>query len=155
MLTTIFYTTTINVDVFCRLENSCILVICLSFFLFRSFCYRYEVESDENRLLIAYEICRRFLGIQSDVKINNDDKTANETVTDSNEKTELNHKDEIDKTDEFNGDDLVVDILNDELITQVRDKIEGKQESRLAGFSLETSDYASLSVPSLSSLDTC
>lgn len=101
---------------------------------------RYEVESGENRLLIAYEICRRFLGIQSDVKINNDDKTSNE-VTDSNEKTELNNvnqtnnvvspkhhtnEKEIDKSDEFTGDDLVVDILNDELISQVKDKSEGK-----------------------------
>lgn len=98
------------------------------------------MESDENRLLIAYEICRRFLGIQTDVKINNDDKTSNE-VTDSNEKTELNNvnqtnnvvspkhhtnEKEIDRTDEFSGDDLVVDILNDELISPVKDKVEGK-----------------------------
>lgn len=99
------------------------------------------MESDENRLLIAYEICRRFLGIQADVKLSNDDnKTANETVTDSNEKTELNNvnqtnnvspkhptnEKEIDKSDEFTGDDFVVDILNDEQISQVKDKSEGK-----------------------------
>jgi hypothetical protein len=97
------------------------------------------VESDENRFLIAYEICRRFLGIQTDVKIN-DDKTSNDVTTDNNERTELNNinqmnnvispkhhsnEKEIDKVDEYTGDDLVVDILNDELISQVNDKLQG------------------------------
>lgn len=61
-------------------------------------------------------------------------------MTDNNERTELNNispmnnvispkhhsnEKEIDKVDEFTGDDLVVDILNDELISQVNDKLQG------------------------------
>lgn len=100
------------------------------------------MESDENRFLIAYEICRRFLGIQTDIKIN-DDKTSNNDMMDNNDRTELNNinqmnnvispkhhsnEKEIDKeVDEYTGDDLVVDILNDELISQVNDKLQGKE----------------------------
>lgn len=90
--------------------------------------YRYEVESNENRKAIAIEIGRRFLGIEEDIKDQGE----------KNEKTELNnlnqnnvpspkHNQTNEKSEgqSMSESDLVIDILNDELITLVKQKIQG------------------------------
>ena len=92
---------------------------------------RYEVESDENRRAVVIEIGRRFLGIEEVMK----------DQEEKNEKTELNNLNQNNlpspKNNQMNEKnegqppgtdcDLVIDILNDELISQVKQKIQRKK----------------------------
>lgn len=87
------------------------------------------MESEENRQAIVIEIGRRYLGIEEEIKEHEE----------KNEKTELNvlnqnnvpsPKNNI-NSEKLEGQsltesDLVIDILNDELITLVRQKIQRK-----------------------------
>lgn len=93
---------------------------------------RYEVESDENRILMAIAIGRRYMGIECEIKDHDD----------ANEKTELNNlsqnnvsspkRNQINEKTEgqsLTDSDLVIDILNDELISPVKQKIQCKAKS--------------------------
>lgn len=85
------------------------------------------MESDENRILMALAIGRRYMGIECEIK----------ELDETNEKTELNnlsqnnvsspkHNRINEKTEgqSLTDSDLVNDILNDELISQVKLKIQ-------------------------------
>lgn len=89
------------------------------------------MESDENREALVFEIGRRYLGIEEEI-------TDHE---EKNEKTELNNLNknnvsspksnqlinEKNEGQSLTGSDLVIDILNDELISQVKEKIHSKK----------------------------
>lgn len=92
------------------------------------------MESEENRKSIVIEIGRRYLGIDDDIKDHEE----------SNEKTELNnlnqnnvlspkHNQINEKTEgqSLTESDLVIDILNDELISQVRLKFQSMSDAEL------------------------
>lgn len=90
------------------------------------------MESDENRKALVIEMGRRYLGIEAELKDFNEE---------NNEKTELNNlsqnnlsspkiQQNNEKSDDhhsYHDSDLVIDILNDELISQVREKIQGRE----------------------------
>lgn len=87
-----------------------------SFFLNPPF--RYEIEYDENRLKIGREIAKRYLGIifeDSGGGDSNNDRGGNKEQNNSEKENVTNS---IVKKNE-----LVVDVLNDDLIDQVRKKI--------------------------------
>lgn len=88
------------------------------------------MESDENRQAIVIETGRRYLGIEEEISVHEE----------KNEKTELNNLSQNnvsspknnqinDKTEgqSLNENDQVIDILNDELISLVKQKIQRKK----------------------------
>jgi UDP-glucose 6-dehydrogenase len=93
------------------------------------FC-RYEIESDENRQSNAIEIGRRFLAIEEEIKAIDDEneKTEPNNINQNNVSSPKNNQ-TIEKVDERSesDDDLVIDILNDELISQAKQKIHSKR----------------------------
>lgn len=107
-------------------------ILILLFLCFFSFCFfvitftRYEVESDENRLATAANISRRFLGIIVDDGIENGDqeKTGlnNCTQKQSTPLKMFNDNSSFDCNNKY-GEELVIDILNDDLISPVKLKI--------------------------------
>lgn len=108
--------------------------------------YRYEVESDENRRKTAFEIGRRYLGIVNEIKAIDQEieKTEPNNITQNNVSSPKNNSQQISEkidgqsmhndNEENNVDagdagDLVIDILNDELISPVKQKIHSKLKS--------------------------
>ncbi|CAO1435379.1 unnamed protein product [Diamesa serratosioi] len=87
---------------------------------------RYEVESDENRLATAANISRRFLGIIVEDGLENGDqeKTGlnNCTQKQSTPLKMFNDNSSFDCNNKY-GEELVIDILNDDLISPVKLKI--------------------------------
>lgn len=100
-----------------------------------NFLQRYEVESEENRQAIVIEIGRRYLGIEEEIKENDEkiEKTELNVLNNQNNvplpKNNLNN--EKLEGQSLTESDLVIDILNDELITLVRQKIQRKKPRRL------------------------
>lgn len=112
--------------------------------------HRYEVEYDENRLNIARDIGRRFLGIDSNVELvndsggggganntkaiagngNNDTDGSGDNGNDNNgdAQTTDNKKENTSKEINLNceKDELVLDVLNDDLIAKVRGRTNSK-----------------------------
>jgi hypothetical protein len=88
------------------------------------------VESDENRRNMVIEIGRRFLGLDEDIK-DQEEKTEktelnslNQNNVSSPKNNQINEKSE--GQPPLTESDLVIDILNDELISQVRQKIQSE-----------------------------
>lgn len=100
----------------------CFFLFCFFFIIFS----RYEVESDENRLATAANISRRFLGIIVDDGIESGDqeKTGlnNYTQKQSTPLKMFNDNSSFDCNNKY-GEELVIDILNDDLISPVKLKI--------------------------------
>lgn len=94
--------------------------------LYTSFCatYRYEIEYDENRLKIGRDIGKRFLGIDF---FDEDSENGEPEVLDNSTDTTANNENTISKC-YLSGekDELVLDVLNDDLISKVREKITRK-----------------------------
>lgn len=99
---------------------------------------RYEIELEGNRNATATEIGRRFLGIDEEIKaidqdsdklesnnLNNVTSPKNNQITTSSENEKVGDGDE--------NADLVLDILNDELIAQVRLKVHSEYSKHAAG----------------------
>lgn len=106
-----------------------IIIPVLLFFFSVIIFSRYEVESDENRLATAANISRRFLGIIVDDGIENGDqeKTGlnNCTQKQSTPLKMFNDNSSFDCNNKY-GEELVIDILNDDLISPVKLKIKCK-----------------------------
>lgn len=102
-------------------------IILLHYFCFLS--SRYEVESEENRRAIVIETGRRYLGIEEEIKEHDEDdeKTELNNLSQNNVSSprhiQINEKSE---GQSFCEGDLVIDILNDELISLVKQKIHGR-----------------------------
>lgn len=92
------------------------------------------MESEENRQAIVIEIGRRYLGIEEEIKENDEkiEKTELNVLNNQNNvpspKNNLNN--EKLEGQSLTESDLVIDILNDELITLVRQKIQRKKSQR-------------------------
>jgi hypothetical protein len=91
---------------------------------------RYEVESDENRKNCVLKIGRRYLGID-DIEFKdheeNNEKTELNNLSQNNVSSPKNNQvSEKSEGQSLTENDLVIDILNDEDISQVRQKIQGK-----------------------------
>lgn len=89
---------------------------------------RYEIELEGNRNATATEIGRRFLGIDEEIKAIDQDSDKlesnninNVTSPKINQITTNSENEKVGDGDE--NADLVLDILNDELIVQVRQKV--------------------------------
>ncbi|KAJ6637641.1 G protein-coupled receptor kinase 2 [Pseudolycoriella hygida] len=82
---------------------------------------RYEIEYDENRLKIGRDIGKRFLGIDF---FDEDSENGEPEVMDNSTDTTANNENTISKCN-LSGekDELVLDVLNDDLISKVREKI--------------------------------
>lgn len=90
--------------------------------------HRYEVESEENRRACVIEIGRRYLGIENEI-LEHEDKTELDSLEQNNLSSiniQINEKDD---EQSFSDSDRVIDILNDELVSQVRQKIQSKKSS--------------------------
>lgn len=85
---------------------------------------RYEIEYDENRLKIGRDIGKRFLGIDF---FDEDSENGEPEVLDNSTDTTANNENTISKCN-LSGekDELVLDVLNDDLISKVREKITRK-----------------------------
>lgn len=92
---------------------------------------RYEVESDENRRNMVIEIGRRFLGLDEDIKDQEEksEKTELNNLNQNNVSSPKNNQinDKTEGQPPLTESDLVIDILNDELISQVRQKIQSER----------------------------
>lgn len=89
---------------------------------------RYELESDETREANAIEIGRRYLGIEEVIKAIDQDteRTEPNNINQNNVSSPKNNSEKADGQSMQNDVDLVIDILNDELISQVKQKIHSK-----------------------------
>lgn len=88
------------------------------------------MESDENREAIVIEIGRRYLGIEEDITGHEEksEKTELNNLNQNNVSSPKNNQtNEKSEGQSLTESDLVIDILNDELISQVRQKIQRKQ----------------------------
>lgn len=96
-------------------------------FFFIYICHRYEIEYDENRLKIGRDIGKRFLGIDF---FDEDSENGEPEVLDNSTDTTANNENTISKCN-LSGekDELVLDVLNDDLISKVREKITRKYSS--------------------------
>lgn len=89
---------------------------------------RYEIESDENRLEMSSDICRRYLGIIDDndrgvAKLEEINcKPLNNLSVKTNSDKE-NNSVSLDYNKVFGADEIVLDILNDDLIAPVKLKL--------------------------------
>lgn len=96
-----------------------------------TFPQRYEVESDENRQAIVIEIGRRYLGIEEEIKDHEEksEKTELNNLNKNNVSSPKSNQLINEKTEgqSLTESDLVIDILNDELISQVKQKIHSKK----------------------------
>lgn len=86
---------------------------------------RYEVESDENREAMVIEIGRRYLGVEEEIKDHDEksEKTDLDTSNQNNVSPKRNQSNEKGEGQSLNESDLVIDILNDELVSLVKLKI--------------------------------
>lgn len=87
---------------------------------------RYEVESDENRRAIAIEIGHDYLGIENNNSNHKDSKEKielNSLEHNNVESTTNSQTNEGDEEQSLTENNLVIDILNDELVSLVRQKI--------------------------------
>lgn len=89
------------------------------------------MESDENRQAIVIEIGRRYLGIEEEIKEHEEknEKTELNNVSKNNLSSPKSNQLINEKTEgqSLTDSDLVIDILNDELISQVKQKIHSKK----------------------------
>jgi hypothetical protein len=93
---------------------------------------RYEVESDENRRAVVIEIGRRFLGIENEIKdhAESKEKTELNSLDQNNISSMINNQtNEKDDEQSLTDNDLVIDILNDEVVSQVKLKIQSKKQN--------------------------
>lgn len=88
------------------------------------------MESDENREAIVIEIGRRYLGIEEDItgheEKNEKTMELNNLSQNNVSSPKNNQTNEKSEGQSLTESDLVIDILNDELISQVRQKIQRK-----------------------------
>ena len=87
---------------------------------------RYEIESDAHRESNACEIGRRYLGVMEIKAIDQEnEKTESNNINQNNVSSPKNNSQITEKVDgqSMHGSDLVTEILNEELIQQVREKI--------------------------------
>lgn len=92
-----------------------------------TFLRRYEVESDENREAMVIEIGRRYLGVEEEEIKDHDEKiekTELSTLNQNNVSPKHNQSNEKSEGQSLNESDLVIDILNDELVSLVKLKIQ-------------------------------
>lgn len=90
---------------------------------------RYEIESDAHRESNACEIGRRYLGVMEIKAIDQEnEKTESNNINQNNVSSPKNNSQITEKADgqSMHGSDLVTEILNEELIQQVREKIHSK-----------------------------
>lgn len=92
------------------------------FFLFSKNHLRYDVEYDENRLEIARDIAKRFLGIGCEDTGGGDDVGGGNGCDTKENIT----KDNLINSSSGRRDELVLDVLNDDLLEQVERKITSK-----------------------------
>lgn len=103
-----------------------------SFSLFWFMNSRYEIEYDENRIEIGKEIAKRFLGIIFEDSggggggggNNEDDESGNNCKQQQQQQATSNASDEKDSVNYSisEKDEFVLDVLNDDLLDQVRRK---------------------------------
>lgn len=101
--------------------------------------FRYEIESDENRQITAIEIGRKYLDVDEEIKAIDQDSekmesnNINNVSSSPNKNNQITPNNESEKVDGGGDGDvnLVVDILNDELIAQVRQKIHSKMKMKI------------------------
>lgn len=88
------------------------------------------MESDENRQAMVIEIGRRYLGIEEEIKDREEksEKTELNNLNPHNVSPKHNQSNEKSEGQSLNESDLVNDILNDELVSLVRLKIERKNQ---------------------------
>lgn len=86
------------------------------------------MESDENRPVLAIEIGNRYLGIEDETD-NHEEKSEKNDLNNLNSASTPKHNQTNEKIEgrSLSDSELVIDILNDELIALVRQKIKGKK----------------------------
>ncbi|CAG9809921.1 unnamed protein product [Chironomus riparius] len=88
---------------------------------------RYEIESDDHRKTNACEIGRRYLGVENVIKAidQENEKTESNNINQNNVSSPKNNSQVTEKVDgqSMHETDLVIDIINKELITDVEQKI--------------------------------